>query len=298
MVSAPRLFGARVWWQPMNYRHGFHAGNFAEVVKHAVLARVIVQLRAKPGAFRVIDTHAGPGVTELTGPQASRTGEWHHGIERLLASRPTGAVAELLAPYLRAVAKINPDGRLVAYPGSSALAQTLMRAHDRLIACELEPNTAAQLTHSLRGDRRAKAVRIDGWTALAAYVPPKERRGAMLIDPPFEAAGEFTRIAEGLARAHRKWPTGIYLLWYPIKDPVETDAFARRLANLDIPKMLRAEVAVAPSHPDRLSGSGLIIVNPPWLLERELAIMLPSLADILGDDREGHYRLSWLREEK
>jgi 23S rRNA (adenine2030-N6)-methyltransferase len=259
---------------------------------------VIVQLRAKPGAFRVIDTHAGPGVTELTGPQASRTGEWRHGIERLLTFRPAGALAELLAPYLGVVTEMNPDGRLVVYPGSPALAQALMRAQDRLIACELEPNTAAQLTHRLRGDRRAKVVRIDGWTALAAYVPPKERRGTVLIDPPFEVAGEHTRLAEGLARAHRKWPTGIYLLWYPIKDPAETDAFARRLAGLDIPNMLRAEVAVAPIRPDRLSGSGLIIVNPPWLLERELAILLPSLASILADDRQGRHRLGWLREEK
>src|SRR5262249_48405441 len=159
-----------------------------------------------------------------------------------------------------------------------ALAQALMRAQDRLIACELEPSTVAQLAHRLRGDRPAIAVRIDGWTALAAYVPPKERRGVVLIDPPFEVAGEQTRLAEGLARAHRKWPTGIYLLWYPIKDPAETDAFARRLAALGIPKMMRAEVVVASIRADRLGGSGLIIVNPPWLLERELALLLPSLA--------------------
>jgi 23S rRNA (adenine2030-N6)-methyltransferase len=282
----------------MNYRHGFHAGNFAEVVKHAVLARVITQLWAKPAAFRVIDTHAGPGVTQLTGPQASRTGEWRRGIERLLAAKPTSAVSDLLAPYLDVIAGMNPDGRLAAYPGSPALVRAWLRPQDRLVACELEPDTAARLAHHMRGERSVKVVTIDGWTALGAYVPPKERRGAVLIDPPFEVPGEFGRIADGLQRAHRKWPTGIYLMWYPIKDVGETDAFARRLASLGIAKMLRAEVSVAPAAQDRLSGTGLIVVNPPWVLENELAVLLPALASSLADDRSGRFRLDWLRGEK
>lgn len=281
----------------MNYRHAFHAGNFAEVVKHAVLARVIGQLRAKPGAFRVIDTHAGPGVTALTGPQASRTGEWRRGIKRLLAAPPASETSDLLAPYLEVVAAMNPDG-LVAYPGSPVLVQSWLRPHDRLVACELEPDTAAQLVQHVSGDRRVKVVMIDGWTALNAFVPPREHRGAVLIDPPFEVPGEFGRLADGLQRAHRKWPTGIYLMWYPIKDAAETDAFARRLASLDIAKILRAEILIAPGAPDRLSGSGLIVVNPPWRLEGELVVLLPWLATVLADDQRGRFRLDWLRGEK
>ncbi len=281
----------------MNYRHAFHAGNFAEVVKHAVLARVVAQLRAKATPFRIIDTHAGPGVTDLTGPEASRTGEWHRGIERLLAARLPAETRDLLAPYLDAVARLNPGGRLAAYPGSPALAQAWLRAHDRLTACELEPGTLALLTQRMRGDRRVNVVAIDGWMALGAYVPPRERRGAVLIDPPFEAPGELARMANGLARAHRKWATGIYLLWYPIKNPAETDAFGRRIAGLGIARILRAEVMVGPAGGDRLAGTGLILVNPPWKLEGELAALLPSLAEVLAEG-EGRVRLDWIVGEK
>jgi 23S rRNA (adenine2030-N6)-methyltransferase len=282
----------------MNYRHGFHAGNFAEVVKHAVLARVVVHLRAKPGAFRIIDTHAGPGITSLTGPEASRTGEWRRGIERLLAAEPAAAMSDLLAPYIDVVADMNPDRHLVTYPGSPALVRAWLRPQDRLVACELQTDTVAELARHMRGDRRVRVVTIDGWTALGAYVPPKERRGAVLIDPPFEVPGEFDRLADGLQRAHRKWPTGIYLMWYPIKNVVETDGFARRIAALGIARILRAEVSVAPSGPDRLSGTGLIVVNPPWALEAELATLLPGLAAALADDLRGAFRLDWLCGEK
>jgi 23S rRNA (adenine2030-N6)-methyltransferase len=228
----------------VNYRHAFHAGNFAEVVKHALLTRVIVRLREKPSAFRVIDTHAGAGRYDLTGPEPTRTGEWRDGIGRVAAAAFPTDVRCLLAPYLDAVAAFNPGGELRVYPGSPALAQALLRRQDRLIACELEPRTAAALEENLRGDRRAKAIAIDGWTALTAYVPPPERRGVVLIDPPFEAPDEFERMFDALARAHRKWRTGIYLLWYPIKDRRAIDAFHRALASADMPKILRAELLV------------------------------------------------------
>jgi len=282
----------------MNYRHAFHAGGFADVIKHIVLVRILTYLQEKPAAFRVIDTHAGPGVTRLIGPEASRTGEWHRGIGRLLSAEPTGAMSGLLAPYIGVVAGMNPGGRLVTYPGSPALVRAWLRPQDRLVACELEPGTVAQLAQHMRGDRRVKVVTIDGWTALGAYVPPQERRGVVLIDPPFEVPGEFGRLADGLQRAHRKWPTGIYVMWYPVKNIVETDAFAHRIATHGISKILRAEISVAPLGQDRLSGTGLIIVNPPWALEGELAILLPGLAAVLADDLRGAFRLEWLQGEK
>jgi 23S rRNA (adenine2030-N6)-methyltransferase len=279
----------------MNYRHAYHAGNFAEVVKHATLARVVAHLKEKPAAFRILDTHAGAGLTDLAGPEASRTGEWRDGIGRLRAASLDDRVRALLAPYLDAIEACNPGARLVAYPGSPVLVRSWLRPQDRLLACELEPGAATALARNLRGDARVKVVTIDGWTALGAYLPPKERRGAVLIDPPFEQPNEFARLADGLARAHRKWATGTYLAWYPVKDRRDAEAFARRVARSGIPKILRAELTVAPKRAaERLAGTGLIVVNPPWTLEAELALMLPALAAALGREHPGTFLLDRL----
>jgi 23S rRNA (adenine2030-N6)-methyltransferase len=282
----------------MNYRHAFHAGSFADVLKHAVLVRILMHLRAKPAAFRVIDTHAGAGRYDLAGAAAGRSPEWRSGIARLMAAVLGEPAQALLAPYLAAVAALNTGGRLTVYPGSPELVRALLRSQDRLIACEREPAAAAALARCLAGDPRSKALAIDGWTALNAYVPPKERRGLVLIDPPFEAPGELDRLAEHLARAHRKWPTGIYLLWYPIKNVAETERFARNIARLGIPKILRAEIRIAARQDETLIGSGILLVNPPWKLETELQSLLPALAGVLRRDRQGAARLDWLAAEK
>jgi 23S rRNA (adenine2030-N6)-methyltransferase len=283
----------------MNYRHAYHAGNFAEVVKHATLARAVAHLREKPAAFRIVDTHAGAGLTDLAGPEASRTGEWRDGIGRLRAASLDGRVRALLAPYLEAIEACNPDGRLVVYPGSPVLVRSWLRSRDRLLACELEPRAASALTRCMRGDPRVKIMTIDGWTALGAYLPPKERRGAVLIDPPFEQPGEFARLADGLARAHHKWATGTYLAWYPIKDRRDSEAFGRKLARTGIPKVLRAELTVAPERAaERLAGTGLIVINPPWTLEAELGVLLPALAEVLGRELPATFPLDRLTPEK
>lgn len=282
----------------MNYRHAFHAGNFADVLKHAVLVRILVHLRAKPAAFRVIDTHAGAGLYDLAGPEASRSPEWQGGIHRLLTMPSNDAGRKLLAPYLDIVNGLNTSGRLVRYPGSPAIVSAMLRSQDRLIACETEPNAAAALSRTLDGDRRSKALAIDGWTALRAYVPPKERRGLVLIDPPFEDAGDFPQLVQGLEAAYRKWAGGIYLLWYPIKGRDEPDALARRLRRTGIAKILRAELRVAKSRDqDRLAACGLIVVNPPWTLAGELSILLPDLATVLSDAGGGTSRVDWLTGE-
>jgi len=293
----------------MNYRHAFHAGNFADVLKHAVLCRILVYLRQKPAAFRVLDTHAGAGRFDLAGDEATRTGEWRAGIGRLLSASLAPPAAELLAPYLDIVRQANAgqanDERvggsepLRVYPGSPLIAQALLRPQDRLVGCELEPSAVTALGRHLGGDRRAKAVEIDGWMALGAYLPPPERRGVVLIDPPFEKPDEFGRLTEGLVAAHRKWPGGSYMLWYPIKDYRTTDAFAARLRQLGIAKLLRVELASAPVSPDdALSASGLVVVNPPFTLEGELAVLLPALRDALAPDGRGSLRLDWLAREK
>jgi 23S rRNA (adenine2030-N6)-methyltransferase len=295
----------------MNYRHAFHAGNFADVMKHAVLVRILVHLRAKPAAFRVIDTHAGAGRYDLRGLEAERSPEWRDGIGRLVDAKIGQEAGALLAPYLDAVAACNRGGGLGVYPGSPALAQAFLRPQDRLIACELEPNAAAALTHHLRGDARSKAIAIDGWTALNAYVPPKERRGLVLIDPPFEDAGDFPRLAQALEGAHRKWAGGTYLLWYPVTERTAPDALARRLARGGMAKILRAELRVAvprsrvqprsaleESCGDRLGACAIIVVNPPWTLADELAVLLPALVATLSPGGAGSHRVDWLAGEK
>lgn len=281
----------------MNYRHSYHAGNFADVVKHAVLCRVLAHLGEKPTAFRFIDTHAGAGAYDLTAVEAGKTGEWRDGIARLQAATLAAPVRALLARYLDAVTAFNPRDRLDAYPGSPALAQAMLRAQDRIVACELEPEAAAALADVLRRDRRAKAVAIDGWMALTAYVPPQERRGLVLIDPPFEQPDEFSRMADALVAAHRKWATGIYMLWYPLKDMAAVSAFARRMARLGIPRMLRIELTVTDAAEAGLRGSGLIVVNPPWTLHSELEILLPALAAVLSRGSRTKPTLQWLTGE-
>jgi len=285
----------------MNYQHAFHAGNFADVHKHIVLTRVLDYLRQKPAAFRVVDTHAGAGRYDLFGPQAARSGEWRDGIARLFAMPRSGAAGTdaaqaLIAPYLDIVAALNPGGPLRLYPGSPLIVKALLRRQDRLIACELEPSAAASLEAVLRGDTRAKALAMDGWMALFANIPPKERRGLVVIDPPYEESMDFARLSQTVAQAHRKWANGVYLLWYPIKTRAAPDALARRLRRLAVPKILRCELTITPPRADgALAGSGLIIVNPPFPLQRELQVVLPVLTRLLAP--MGAYRLDWLSKE-
>jgi len=285
----------------MNYQHAFHAGNFADVHKHIVLTRVLDYLRQKPAAFRVVDTHAGAGRYDLFGPQAARSGEWRDGIARLFAMPRSGAAGTdaaqaLIAPYLDIVAALNPGGPLRLYPGSPLIVKALLRRQDRLIACELEPSAAASLEAVLRGDTRTKALAMDGWMALFANIPPKERRGLVVIDPPYEESMDFARLSQTVAQAHRKWANGVYLLWYPIKTRAAPDALARRLRRLAVPKILRCELTITPPRADgALAGSGLIIVNPPFPLQRELQVVLPVLTRLLAP--MGAYRLDWLSKE-
>ena len=275
----------------MNYRHAFHAGNFADVVKHIILTRLVEYLKKKDGAFRVIDTHAGLGRYDLTSPEAQRSPEWLGGIAKLLEAELPNKAKELMAPYLDVVSALNAGGALSVYPGSPALARALLRSQDRLVACEIEPGAAAALSHNLGGDRRIRTVAIDGWTALNAYVPPPERRGVVLVDPPFEAVDDFARLAQALEGAHRKWATGIFLVWYPIKGRQDPDALARRLRRSSIPKVLRTEVDFGPAPaPGRLGGCGLVVVNPPWTLADELHLLVPKLAMIFA----GTARVDWV----
>jgi len=281
----------------MNYRHAFHAGGFADVIKHIVLVRILTYLHDKPAAFRVIDTHAGAGIYDLTGDEAQRSGEWLTGIARVMQARFSEAAAPLVAPYLDIVRAFNPRAELKAYPGSPLIARALLRPQDRLTACEVEPMARKHLIGALRRDPQARVVDLDGWVALPAFVPPNERRGLILIDPPYEEKDEFTRIAAGFAEAFAKWPTGSYLLWYPAKSRRATDGLAQRVAEVagggaSPGKCLRLEFSVAPQTADSaLVSTGLLLVNPPWRLASELKAILPELQKPLGLGGAGRFRL-------
>jgi 23S rRNA (adenine2030-N6)-methyltransferase len=280
----------------MNYRHAFHAGNFADVMKHITLVRLIEYLKLKAGAFRVIDTHAGIGRYSLTGEEAKRSPEWQDGIAKLIKATLPPKAAELIKPYLDIVGDINRNGALARYPGSPLIARKLFRPQDRLSALELHPADYRKLRDQFVDDVQVRVTELDGWLALGAYVPPKEKRGLVLIDPPFEEPGEFTRLVDGLMKAHKKWATGLYALWYPLKEPREVNAFIADLKATGIAKMLRAELLVAPALAGTFYGSGLILVNPPFTLEGELNIILPALGAVLAQGRGGH-RVEWIRGE-
>jgi 23S rRNA (adenine2030-N6)-methyltransferase len=276
----------------MNYRHAFHAGNFADVFKHIIIARILTHLREKTAPFRVIDTHAGEGLYDLAGEEASRTGEWRDGIGRLAGAKLPADAAALLAPYFSALHACNRADELRHYPGSPALARHLMRPQDRLVACELEPRAARALSRHLRGAATVKAVHIDGWIALNAYVPVKERRGLVIVDPPFEQPHDLIRLVDEVTAAHRKWPTGIYLMWYPVKGRDGPDRFIKRLRHAGLDKCLRAEFTVAsPGPAGGLSACGVIVVNPPWRLATEIRTLAPALLNALGRDSGRGYVL-------
>ena len=282
----------------MNYRHAFHAGGFVDVVKHLILTRLIEYLKLKPAAFRVIDTHAGIGRYDLAGDAAARSPEWRDGIARLLARPLPDAAAALAKPYLDVVRGENPGGGLAVYPGSPLLVRKLLRPQDRLFAIELHPEDAAALRTVFAGDVQTRVIELDGWLALGAQLPPKEKRGLVLVDPPFEAEGEFERLVEGLVKAHKRFSAGVFALWYPLKDVRARDAFVGALAATGIPKMLRIELMVrAPATPPRLFGTGMIVVNPPFTLEADLRVLLPALVPILAEGGGGGFRVDWIRGE-
>lgn len=285
----------------MNYRHAFHAGNFADVVKHAVLALLIERLKAKDTTFRVIDTHAGIGFYDLGANEAQRTGEWRDGIGRLWGRALDPALADLLAPYLAAVAAANGGAApvpLTRYPGSPWIARHLFRRQDRLTAVELHPDDARALAALFEGDFQVRTIALDGWLALGAFVPPKERRGLVLVDPPFEARGEFERMAETFTAAHTKWPTGIYALWYPVKDLVAVDRLRLTLSQSGIRRLLMAELTVRSRDATGLfNGTGLIVCNPPWQFAETLDALLSGLVPLLARDTGASHTLDEIAGE-
>lgn len=282
----------------MNYRHIYHAGNFADVLKHAVLTRIVTYLKKKDKAFRVVDTHAGAGIYDLSSAEAQKKGEWQFGIQRLFEADLPKDVAQLLEPYLSVVRDLNPDGRIESYPGSPKVARALFRKQDRLSAIELHPTDAEKLKQLFDGDYQTRVTALDGWLALGAHLPPKERRGLVLVDPPFEKEGDYDRLVDGLARASGRWQSGTYCLWYLIKAGAPIAAFHNKLRAVGVAPILCAELHVCgEDETNGLSGSGVVVVNPPYILEDELKTLLPALEACLGRTKRSSHRIMWLSRD-
>lgn len=282
----------------MNYRHAYHAGNFADVLKHAVLSLIIEHLKLKAAPFRVIDTHAGTGSYDLSSIEAQKTGEWREGIGRLLGQSLPEDIEITLKPYLAAVAREN-DGGLERYPGSPQLARRLIRAPDRLVVNELHAEDHYHLARLFAGDPQTKVLQLDGWDAIKALLPPQERRGITLIDPPFEETGEFDRIVRGLREAHKRFATGTVLVWFPVKDERAVSAFHAQLQALDIPKLMSVVLMVRHAgHLGGLPGTGLVISNPPFTLEAQLKGLMPFLHEALAQGAGARSQVTWLKHDE
>lgn len=285
----------------MNYRHGFHAGNHADVLKHLILVALLDALKRKDAPFFVLDTHAGRGQYDLAASQAQRTGEADAGIRRLWATRPSEPPA--LAAYLAAVAACwTPEAD--TYPGSPQLVARALREQDRLAACELQPEEAAALKSLLAGDPRCHVHQRDGYAAIKALLPPREgatrfARALVLVDPPYEAqAEEYPLITTALRDGLERFPQGIFALWYPIKQRATLQPLMRKLANLPMKSALAIELLVRPDDsPLRMNGSGMVVINPPWQFERTVEPALRPLAQAMGEPGAS-WRLTWLKQEK
>ncbi|MBV1701776.1 MAG: 23S rRNA (adenine(2030)-N(6))-methyltransferase RlmJ [Hyphomicrobiales bacterium] len=279
----------------MNYRHAFHAGNFADVFKHAILARILVYLTRKDAPIRFIDTHAGVGLYDLLGAQGRQNPEWQAGIARCRDPWPED-VAALLAPYLATVGALDSEGATHAYPGSPVIAQMLTRPQDRLNFCEKHPADRALLQENIGHDARIRVLDGDGYTRLNALVPPRERRGLVLIDPPFEAPDEFTQMQQAVVKAHHKWAQATYVLWYPVKDQ-NAERLAMSLVAAGIRRILRLQINIGALGDGKLTQCALLMINPPYVLEQEARVMLPALCERLAQGPNSSFSIDWLAGE-
>lgn len=279
----------------MNYRHAYHAGNFADVLKHVVLMMLVEHLKKKPSPFFFLDTHAGRGRYDLSQSDSQKSGEYRDGVGRLLEV-PARDLPPEVAEYLELVRRSAGPGRspITAYPGSPAIAAMLARPTDRLVMVESLPREADALRAALGRRKLLSIVEGDGYAALKAQLPPHENRGLVLIDPPYESDLEFDRVLAALELAHERWPTGTYCVWYPVTDRAGPIRFRRGLERSGIRRVLDVTLGVRPHDAQVGMGtSGLVIVNPPWQLDARLAELLPALHRLLAPDGQGGTSVEW-----
>ena len=279
----------------LSYRHMYHAGNFADVFKHALLARLLLAISAKDKPCCYLDTHAGIAHYDLTHAWAQKAREYENGIARIWNAKDAPGALE---PYLELVRTLNPDGTLRYYPGSPLIARRLLRPADRVVLAELNKVDCEELQSILGHEKHVAVQLMDGYQALKAYLPPAERRGLVLIDSSFDRAREFERIVKALKDAHSRWSTGMYAIWYPIMEAAPMRDFAQALKRSGIRKILQLEIVVQ-DHDESgfIPGCGMMIVNPPWHLDKDVAPMLRWLAGKLAVSGPGRSRIEWLVPE-
>jgi 23S rRNA (adenine2030-N6)-methyltransferase len=283
----------------MNYRHAYHAGNFADVLKHVVLMMLIEHLKKKPAPFFYLDPHAGRGLYDLSEAQAQRSGEYKAGVGRVLEAARSSLPAEVAA-YADLVRQTAGKGHsaITAYPGSPVIVARMRRPGDRLVLMETQAREAAALQAALGREKLVSVLESDGYASLKAHLPPRENRGLVLIDPPYESDLEFNRVLAGLELAHERWPTGTFCIWYPLTDRAGPVRLHRDLERSGIRKVLDVQLSVLPADTQLgMAGAGLVIINPPWLLEERLGELLPKLHALLSPEGLGGASVRWLVPE-
>jgi 23S rRNA (adenine2030-N6)-methyltransferase len=282
----------------MNYRHSYHAGNFADVIKHIGLIAIILALQKKNTPFCYLDTHAGPGLYNLLSADAQKTKEYTNGIEKIIHHPDP---PEIIKTYLHNVHHINSRfsgtklSALEYYPGSPFIARELLRANDRMIACERRVDDYGILRNHFKNDKQVAIHHTDGYLGLKAFLPPQEKRGFILIDPPYEDPDEFTVIARSLPTALKRFESGVYAIWYPIKAKPQLDRFYRTLKAQISNEILAVELTLFPDLPNHLNGSGLVIINPPWQLDKTMTNLMPWVWNALTINKQGGFRVHYLK---
>ena len=282
----------------MNYRHGFHAGGFADVVKHVILIALLNKMKQKPTAFCYLDTHAGCGYYDLFSEFAGKSKEYVGGIEKIMQAEDPPA---LIKQYLYCVHQLNNKlsqsrfSSLRYYPGSPMIAQSLLRPYDSLVLCELHPQEYQSLRAAFTANKQAAVHHADGFLGLKAFLPPPERRGVILIDPPYENPDEFARIARAMPLALKRFETGVFAIWYPIKEKIQVDRFLRALTQQVTFPMIDIELTIYPDLPNYLNGCGMVIINPPWQFSQTLKTLLPWLWNALTINKQGGYAANLLK---
>lgn len=278
----------------LSYRHSFHAGNHADVVKHIVQSLILDALKQKDKPFVYHDTHSGVGRYDLTHEWSEKTGEYKQGIARLWHSEQ---IPPELESYLQAIRGLNRDGSLRYYPGSPRVARAQIREQDRMVLTELHPSDYPLLEQEFQRDRQVKIFKEDGFKRLKASLPPKERRGLVLIDPPYELAREYRDVVTAIAQSHKRWATGIYAIWYPVVNRADIDDMLVGLEGLGIRRILQIELGVSADSDERgMTASGMIVINPPWKLESQMQQILPYLQEVIAP-ATGHYKVEWIVPE-
>jgi len=278
----------------LSYRHSFHAGNHADVIKHIVQSLILSSLQQKEKPFVYHDTHSGVGRYDLNHEWSEKTGEYKLGIGRLWDEVE---LPEELNNYLDAIKQLNEGNELQFYPGSPRVARAHLRKQDRMVLTELHPSDYPLLQQEFQRDRQVSIFKEDGFQRLKASLPPKERRGLVLIDPPYELAKEYRDVAQAIYQAHKRWATGIYAIWYPVVNRCDIEDMIESIKGLGIRKILQIELGVAPDTNERgMTASGMIVINPPWKLEQQMKTILPFLKDTIAP-ATGHYTLDWVVPE-